>query len=120
MTRLVFCALLNIWKLDLYFLLEATSISVVRQVDWSAIIRSTTMGLNHRVGHTKALRVKCDPGDMKTRRPSGGEGQKPRGMQSRMEETERAERCQAVRAKMLLLRYRPTPPEINTQLSSAG
>lgn len=44
----------------------------------------------------------------------------PRSLQSRMEQTESAERCQAVRAKVLLFCYRLTPPEINTHLSSTG
>lgn len=45
---------------------------------------------------------------------------KPRCLQSRIEQTESAERCQAVRTEVFLFCYRPTPPEINTHLSSTG
>ena len=91
-------------------------------------IRSSTFGPQDRAADkpdcssTKALQVKWDPGDMKT----GGEvvrrdlRAKPRCLQSRIEQTESAERCQAVRTEVFLFCYRPTPPEINTHLSSTG
>lgn len=76
---------------------------------------AVTARLQKRTG---ALQVKCDPADRKTgsrvvRRDLRA---KLPSFQSRMEQTESTDCCQAVRAKVLLFCYWLTSPKINTHL----